>query len=128
MSSLGGCDIRTWGRIYTTDPVLGQVPGPWQVVETDSSGFNDRVMITTLAQVLKLQVGESPFYGDWGIPAEQAVIQQLFPDYYVALTQQRFSQFFLSLTVTREQSPTPTYDIRVITNQGVVIPPGSYPQ
>jgi hypothetical protein len=128
-----------WNEIASTsDLILNTGPnspvtiavekGRWQAVQTDANGRNDQVMLTTLCQVLKLGIGESPFWGDWGIPAEQAVIQQIFPDYYVALTQQRFAPFFLSLTVTRESTPTPTYDIRVITTQGVVIPPGSYPQ
>jgi hypothetical protein len=113
--------MRTYGR--TRDVLTGVKT--WQLVTTDSGGYNDSVYLTTLAQVLKLNLGESPFYGDWGIPAHQSVVLQVAPDYYMALTQQRFSQYFASLILIRvvdavdeDNRPAPAYQINVLTNYG----------
>lgn len=108
--------MRTYGRIVDDDGNL-----QWVEVETDSAGFNDYVYLTTLIQCLKLVIGESPFFADYGIPAKASVVQQVFPDYYVANTQQQFSSFFASLIIAREDNPSPTYKVNVTTNQGVKI-------
>lgn len=116
--------MRVWGRVYDT---LNPDIWTWQAVETDENGSDDLVMVTALVQVLKLSLGESPFYGDYGIPGHQSVITQIYPDYYVALTQQRYSMNFASLIITRRPSSVktlkeeviPTYDVRVVTHQGV---------
>lgn len=109
--------MRTYGRV--TNPLTGAKT--WVQVSTDANGFDDMVWITTLIQNLKLNLGESPFYGDWGIPAKQAVVQQVFPDFYMARTQQRFAGFFASLTLAKQPLPTPTYNMNVTTNQGVKV-------
>jgi hypothetical protein len=106
--------VRTYGRINQVNGRGGQ----WVEVTTDAQGFNDAVWATTLCQVLKLNLQESPFYGDWGIPAESAVIQQVFPDYYATLTQQRFAQYFASLIISKQRAPYPAYLINIVTNQG----------
>lgn len=106
--------MRTYGRVYDEFGVP-----TWIVVETDANGHNDYVWATTLVQVLKLNLGESPFYGNYGIPAHPSVVQQVFPDFYVARTQQQFSQFFASLIVAKQNLPTPTYQISITTNAGV---------
>ena len=103
--------MRVWGRDVNT--------GAWVEVQTDAAGFNDYVYLTALIQCLKLSVNESPFWADWGIPAQQSVVQQIFPDFYVALMQQRYQQYFAALTITKTSSPTPTYNIAIVTNQGV---------
>jgi hypothetical protein len=90
-------------------------------VTTDPNGFNDAVWLTTICQVLKLSLNESPFYANYGIPAKTAVMQQIFPDYYVFATQKQFSQYFSSLIISKEQSPTPTYQVNVTTNQGAKV-------
>lgn len=95
----------------------------WIVVQTDENGRNDMVRLTWLIQVLKLWTNESPFYADWGIPARNSIQQQLFPDYSVSIVQSRFSQYFASLIVAREDLPTPTYRINVTTSYGVKLPP-----
>ena len=77
------------------------------------------VYVTALAQVLKLNLNESPFYADWGIPAKESVVQQVFPDYFVRRVQQQFSQYFASLVVYKQSLPTPVYNISVVTNAGV---------
>lgn len=104
--------MRTYGRLSD---------GSWVEVTTDANGFNDAVYITTLIQNLKLVLGESPFFGDFGIPSQQAVAQQVFPDFYISLTQQRFSGYFSSLIIVRTANDPPTYGVSVITNQGVQI-------
>lgn len=109
--------MRTYGRVY--DKITG-LP-TWVEVDSDSNGHDDWVYVTTLIQCLKLFLGESPFYANYGIPAQQAIIQQLFPDFYVAQTQTQFAQFFASLLVSKVTSPTPTYNINAVTNAGTKV-------
>jgi hypothetical protein len=112
--------MRTWGRMDNE--------GTWVEVATDDQGNNDSVWLTTLAQTLLLNRGESPFFGDRGIPAQQSVITQLLPDYYVTLTQQQFAPYFASLIINRRPGTgsgannPPMYDVNVVTNNGVKIP------
>jgi hypothetical protein len=102
-------------RVYGRDTNTGR----WIEVSTDALGHNDYVYITALIQNLKLNLNESPFWANWGIPAQQSVVQQIFPDFYVALIQQRFSAYFAALVIQKIQSTTPTYSIKIVTNQGV---------
>ena len=106
--------------------VSGRVPQPngslqWVVVETAANGDNSQVYLTALAQALKLNLNESPFYGDWGIPAHSSVVQQIPPDYNIMLTQQRFAPYFASLIISRISSNPPTYQVNVTTNYGAVL-------
>ena len=118
--------MRVWGRVY--DP-LDPFNWTWVQVNTDLDGSNDKVYLTALVQVLKLSLGESPFYGDYGIPGAQSVLTQIAPDYYASLTQQRYAQYFASLIITRvddapatlKEAPVPTYDVRVVTHFGVIL-------
>ena len=96
----------------------GRVAGVWTEVDTDANGNSEYVLITTLIQVLKLNLGESPFYANYGIPAQQSVIQQIFPDFYVNVTQQQFAGFFASLSISKVPSTTPTYNVNLTTTQG----------
>lgn len=107
--------MRTYGR--TTDEFGNKT---WQVVTTDpATGLDDLVWVTTLIQCLKLAPGESPFYGNYGVPAQTSVITQILPDYYVALTQRQFASRFASLIVSRVNgAPEPTYTVNVITHVG----------
>lgn len=113
--------MRTYGR--TQDVLTGKKK--WWVVITDAGGFNDSVMLTALAQVIKLNLGESPFFGDWGIPAHPSVVMQIYPDYYMARIQQQFAGYFASLILTpqpdavdQDLRPAPSYLINVLTNYG----------
>jgi hypothetical protein len=103
-------------RVYGRSLVNG-VP-TWQIVQTDAQGSNEYVYITQLIQVLKLVTGESPFYANWGIPAVQSVIQQIFPDWYVSQVQAQFQQYFASLIISKVASPTPTYNIQILMFNG----------
>ena len=51
----------------------------WVEVTTTPDGYNDLVWATTLCQCFLLNLGESPFYANYGLPAEQAIIQQIAP-------------------------------------------------
>ena len=106
--------MRTWGRV--------QNEGTWVEVTTDANGFDDAVWLTTLAQVLLLNLGESPFFAGYGIPAQQSVVTQIFPDYYVLQTQNLFAQYFASLIINREPGPEPVYSVQVVTQQGYAYP------
>lgn len=105
--------MRTYGRVTQPDGTTA-----WVEVNEDPSGNFEYGYITTLIQTLKLNQGESPFFSNYGIPAQRAVIQQVFPDFYVTLTQQQYAPFFASLQISRGDSTTPTYDINVVTTQG----------
>ena len=112
--------MRTYGRIGQVNGVPGT--GTWVEVSTDANGFNDMVMITTLIQVLKLELGESPIYGNCGIPAQQSIATQVFPDYYVAQTQAQFAPYFATLSTTRvTASFPPEYNVFIITHSGAVL-------
>lgn len=106
--------MRTYGRLVQPDGSL-----KWVVVETDAEGHDDYVWITTMIQCLKLSIGESPFYGNHGIPAQRSVVQQVFPDYYVSQTQRQFSPYFASLQISKLPSAEPKYQVNVTTQQGV---------
>lgn len=109
--------MRTYGRI--TNPLTGVKT--WVVVETDANGYNDNVYITTLCQVLKLNLGESPFYANYGIPARNSVLSQTQPDQYVSRTQQQFAQYFASLVVAKIDDNPPTYNIALVTQNGSIL-------
>ena len=124
--------MRTYGRVYALNPDGSrQDPQPsgypyWQQVSTDAAGFNDAVYLTTLCQVLLLNLGESPFYANFGIPAKPTIVQQVQPDFYVTRTQQQFAPYFAALIVAKLGNNPPAYRINCTTNQGakviVVVP------
>lgn len=134
--------MRTWGRIPSDVSIypsgigqfiIGQsaIAGQdissyvWVEVDTDQNGNNDAVWLTTLIQVLKLSYGESPIYGNYGIPANSSVMNQVLPDYYATLAQQQFAQFFVTLNLSRRaltDSPSPTYDVAITANPGSILP------
>jgi hypothetical protein len=87
-------------------------------IQSDASGNFEYGYLTTLIQVLKLNLGESPFYANQGIPAWRSVVQQIFPDFYVTLTQQNFAPYFASLQISKVQSTTPTYNVSVVFTNG----------
>lgn len=120
--------MRTYGRVYprnpdgsiATDPATGlPYAGTWVVVETDASGFNDLVYITTLCQVLQGNLNESPFYANYGLNQHQSVETQVFPDYYMFVTQAQFAPFFASLIIAKQNNPSPAYRVNVMTSRGV---------
>jgi len=117
--------MRTYGR--TQDILTKKLT--WREVTTGPDGSQDYIWVTTLIQTLKLNLGESPFYANYGIPAKQSVQQQIAPDFFVARTQQQYSQYFASLIIAKTAAGpafppgTPTYSVFITTHQGVTIPP-----
>lgn len=116
--------MRVYGR--TQDVLTGDKT--WWVVTTDPGGFNDSVYLTALCQVIKLNLGESPFFGNYGIPAHPSVVMQIYPDFYMARTQQQYAQFFASLIISsqpdavdEDNRPAPSYAVNVLTNYGSII-------
>lgn len=109
--------MRVYGRTYD---VAGNPT--WVEVTTDANGFNDDVYLTALAQALKLNLGESPFYANYGVPAHQSVTTQVFPDYYAMITQAQYAPYFASLSITRVPGTTPPqYTVRAVTHSGAVL-------
>lgn len=111
--------MRTYGRILNEDGTK-----TWVTVVTDANGFNDSVYLTTLAQCLKLNLGESPFFSNSGIPQYQTIVTQVLPDYYVMATQTQFAPYFASLTITRVQgSFPPVYQVNAVCHNGAILTP-----
>ena len=123
--------MRTWGRIVPN--ILYPDVKQWVEVTTDANGFNDAVWLTTLAQTIQLNLGESPFFANYGIPAHPAQAAQVPPDFYMYRTQQQFAPHFMMLLLTSVPNavdadgiPAPSYRINCITTYGskisVVVP------
>jgi len=94
----------------------------WQEIDTAADGSNDMVFVVTLIQCLLLNLGESPFYAQYGIPAKPSIMQQIWPDFYVSRTQRQFASYFASLIITKvTHVVNPTYKVAIVTNQGVAI-------
>jgi hypothetical protein len=109
--------VRVYGRIWDE---LGNPT--WQIVETDAAGFNDDVYLTALAQCLQLNLGESPFYGNFGIPAQQTIVTQVFPDFYAMMTQTQYAPYFAALTISRvPASFPPVYTVTATSHIGSIL-------
>ena len=91
--------------------------GQWQEVKQTSY-----IWLATLAQTLRLNQGESPFYANYGIPAQNSVATQIPPDLAVNRTQTQFAPYFASLTVLKQQNTlNPTYNINAVFQNGTTI-------
>lgn len=109
--------LRSYGRTYDADG-----NATWVEVTTDANGYNDQVYLTTLAQVIKLNLNESPFYANYGIPQIQTIITQVFPDYYMMQTQTQFSSYFATLAITRVPNTSPPqYNVTAVCHSGAVL-------
>ncbi|QBY43967.1 hypothetical protein QE197_10870 [Arsenophonus nasoniae] len=101
--------MRTWGRILEKGKKV------WVEVKPDADGDSSYFWLTTLIQTLKLNLGESPFYINYGIPAQQSIVTQIYPDYYVNQVQRQFAPYFASLTINKvDNTLNPTYDVNVV--------------
>jgi hypothetical protein len=109
--------MRTWGRTYNEDGTY-----QWVEITTDENGFSDNCWLTTLVQALKLNLGESPFYANLGIPQYQTIMTQVMPSYYVSNIQQYFAPKFASLAIIQVpgQYP-PVYNVTAVCHSGAVI-------
>lgn len=109
--------MRTWGRVPDGSGGL-----KWIEIATGANGSNEEVYLTALCQVLKLNLLESPFYANYGIPQYPTVITQVFPDYYVMQIQQQYAQFFATLSISPvPNSSAPAYNIRAVTKFGTTL-------
>ena len=78
--------------------------------------------MTTLVQCLQLNLGESPFYSNYGIPAQQTVVTQVLPDFYAMQTQTQFAPYFASLAISRVQgSFPPVYNVTAVCHSGAAL-------
>jgi hypothetical protein len=109
--------MRVWGRTYNADGTY-----QWVAVVTDANGDSSNCYLTALCQAIKLNLGESPFYANTGIPQYQTVITQTFPDYYAQQLQQQYAQYFASLTIVRVAgSFPPQYNVTARCNSGAIL-------
>jgi hypothetical protein len=115
--------MRTYGRIVPD--VLYPDRKIWVEVTTDANGFDDMCWLTTLIQTIKLNLGESPFYANYGIPAHPSVVSQIAPDFYMSQIQQQYAKYFLALIIAKQLNsvdsdgrPAPSYNVSVITQYG----------
>lgn len=102
--------MRVWTRQHQPDGTRR-----WIAVD------GNQAQIAWLQNALLLQLGESPFWADWGIPVTRTLVSQIWPDYYVNMTQQRFVDSFSSLQITRDPADNddnPTYRIAAILPDG----------
>ena len=105
--------LRIWGRDNN---------GNWIAITTQPNGNNDYVFITALCQAIKLTPGESPFYSNVGISAQQSIAKQVYPDYEVNQLQTQYSQYFSSLTIQRvPNSNPPQYNVNILTHSGITV-------
>ena len=103
-----GLEIRTYGR----DP-----DGNW--VEITETSY---VWLATLTQSLRLFQNESPFYANYGLPAQTSIRTQTAPDYAIAITQSQFAPYFASLIVMKTPNTyAPQYTINAVFTNGTVI-------
>ena len=107
---------RVWGRRTADDGTRS-----WEAFETDAEGYNDAPYFIWLQNVLLLNLNESPFYSDWGIPVQQTLATSVFPDYYTSQTQQRFSQYFPSCVIARVSSSAVSYSVNITTSRGIQV-------
>ncbi|MDP9651704.1 hypothetical protein [Paraburkholderia caledonica] len=109
--------MRVWGRVTNEDGSK-----TWIKVVTDSKGYDDNCMLTALCQAIKLNLGESPFYANTGIPQYQTIATQVFPDFYVQAIQQQYAQYFASLAIVRVPgSSPPQYNVSVVCHSGAIL-------
>ena len=80
------------------------------------------IWLATLAQTLRLNTNESPFYANYGIAAEQSVQTQIAPTIDITRTQQQFAPYFQSLTIFKQPNTVnPTYNITAVFLNGTTI-------
>lgn len=109
--------MRVWGRTYNEDGTY-----QWVAVMTDANGDSSNCYLTALCQALKLNLGESPFYANVGIPQQQTILTQVFPDFYISKIQQQYAQYFASLTIVRVPgSFPPQYNVTAVCNSGAIL-------
>lgn len=111
--------MRVYGRIPASP---GAPPTLWVVIETDANGYNDNCYFTALCQAIKLNIGESPFSANTGIPQIQTIMTQVFPDYYMSQIQTQYAAYFASLVISRAPgSFPPQYNVQAVAHSGAIL-------
>jgi hypothetical protein len=109
--------MRVWGRQYNDDGTY-----QWVAVVTDSNGDSSNCYLTALCQAIQLILGESPFYANVGIPQQQTIMTQVFPDWYVGQLQRLYAQYFATLTIVRVPgSFPPQYNVTAVCKSGAIL-------
>lgn len=109
---IGDIFMRVWTRVRQSDGTRR-----WQAVDGDQAN------IAWLQNALLLQLGEAPFNAEWGLPIRDTLVTQVWPDYYVNLTKQRFRDTFPMLQITRERNGKQAdlgYSVRALLNDGTL--------
>ena len=108
--------MRVYGRtIDNTRPNANFYK--WQVVQDD----DDNIRLTHLIQVLQMDIQESPFYSNWGMPVANALITGVLSDVAINNTINQFAQYFAALQITRGISNDPKeiyYQVDVVLKNG----------
>jgi hypothetical protein len=109
--------MRVWGRQYNENGTY-----QWVAVTTDANGDSSNCYLTALCQAIQLNLGESPFYANTGIPQQQTILTQIFPDWYVQNIQRQYAQYFASLTIVRVPgSFPPQYNVTAVCRSGAIL-------
>lgn len=85
--------------------------GVWRQITDD-----EEAAIETLVNCLKLGLGESPFYANYGIPFFDAIETQVEPSVYVNRLREKFLGWFASIEI--KIIDTASYEIDVMTIKG----------
>jgi hypothetical protein len=124
--------MRTFGRVPVPFPPSGVEYSQstfypaykWVEVVPDANGDSDYVYITALLQCFRLNLGESPFWSNFGIPAKISIQTQQAPSYYISFIQTYFSQYFASLIIaqvpTSPNNTTPIYNVSIVRKNGSI--------
>ena len=124
--------MRTYGRVPVPFPPSGVEYSQgifypnyqWVEVVPDANGNTDYIYITALLQCFRLNLGESPFWANFGIPAKISVQTQQPPDYYVSFIQTYFSKYFASLIIAKQptspNATTPIYNVYIVRKNGSI--------
>jgi len=76
------------------------------------------IWVTIVKHELQLRVGESPFFADAGIPAEDSIITQQEPDYHVNNVKRRYEAKFRRFDIVKRSIVPLIYDIALTTRNG----------
>ena len=99
--------MRTYGK---------NANGQWiEVLETSY------IWLATLAQTLRLNEKESPFYANYGLPAHDSVMSQTAPTVAINRTQSQYAPYFANLSIVRDLNyDQPTYNVSAVFQNGTV--------
>ena len=79
------------------------------------------IWVTIVKHELMLRVGESPFFALNGIAAEDSIITQQEPDYYVNQVKSNYQSHFKSFVITKISGQPLVYNIALTTLSGQTV-------